>query len=381
MGLYAGRLLADFGGDVVKVESPEGNGARLIGPFKDDIPNKESSLYFLNFNTNKRGITLNLHSSAGHDIFKQLVTRADVVVEDFEPGVMESLELGYPVLRELNQGVVMTSITGFGPSGPYSGYKANDIVIFAMGGQMFMSGDPERPPLVAPAEQANHNASILACFGTLVALYHRLSTGVGQLVEVSAQEAIAIEHEPIMRYSVSSEIIRRSGSQHAHSAPSRTYPCKDGYVRLAVFTLSQWRRLVEVLGHPEVLNSELWDARDFRLLNVDVIDAIIADFTKNYTKTEFTELCQARLIPCAQVNTPEEFVNNPHVKELGLISEVEHPVVGRHRYLRNPCMMDEMLCRVQRSAPLLGQHNEEIYCGELGYSSEELAKFIAGGII
>jgi len=378
-GLYAGKLLADLGADVIKVEKPEGSKARQIGPFKGDVPSLESSLYFANFNTNKRGITLNLDSSAGKDIFKQLATRADVVIEDFEPGVMEGLD--YPSLRELNRRLIVASVTGFGRDGPYSRYKAPDIVSFAMGGIMYISGDPEEAPVVAPCEQAYHSASIIAVFGILAALYQRLSTGEGQLVEVSTHEVMAaINEELIMRYSLTFEIERRYGSQHT-TAPARIYPCKDGYVHIVVLRPGHWRSFLELLGNPEALMDEAWYDGRFRRLNVDIIDPIITEFTMKHTKTEITNLCQASHIPCTPVNTPADLSHDAHVKERAFITGIEHPVIGRHLYLGPPYKLSETPCQIRRPAPLLGQHNREVYCEELGYPDEELAKFKAEGII
>ena len=380
-GLYAGKLLADLGADVIKVEKPDGSKARQIGPFKDDVPSVESSLYFINLNTNKRGITLNLYSSAGQDIFKQLARRTDVVIEDFEPGVMKSLGLDYSVLRELNRRIIVASVTGFGEDGPYSRYKAPDIVSFAMGGVMYISGEPEEAPVVAPCEQAYHSASILAAFGVLAALHQRLSTDEGQLVEVSAHEALAaMNEELIMRYSLGSEIEGRYGSQHT-SAPARIYPCKDGYVHLVALRPGHWRSLLELLGNPETLMDEAWYDPRFRRLNVDIIDPIVTEFTMSHTKTEVTEMCQARHIPCTPVNTPAEFSNDTHVKERAFIAEIEHPVIGQHSYLRPPYRLSETPCRIERPAPLLGQHNRKVYSGQLGYSGKELAKFKAEGVI
>ncbi|MFC2060289.1 CaiB/BaiF CoA transferase family protein [Chloroflexota bacterium] len=379
-GLYVGKLLADMGANVIKVEGPQGDTSRRIGPFKDDTSDPENSLYFLNFNTNQRGITLNLHSSAGQAIFKQLVRRADVVVEDFQPGIMESLGLGYPVLRGINHGIVVTSVTGFGPNGPYSHYKAPDIVSFAMSGLMFIAGDPCQPPVVAPCEQAYHSASVLACFSTLVALYQRTHTGIGQLVEVSAQEALTVQEHLIVRYSLESDIVKRRGSQH-NSAPSRIYRCQDGFAYLFVQTIGHWKSLLELMGNPEILMDAIWEDVRFRRLNVDVIDPVVTDFTTKHTKMELTEKCQSKHIPCTPVNTPEEFIKDPHTQAREFVTEIEHPVIGKYRYLESPYKLSETPCQIRRSAPLLGQHNEEIYCQEIGYSKEELMRLKTEGVI
>lgn len=379
-GLYAGKLLADLGADVVKIEKPEGSKARRLGPFKDDVPGLENSLYFVNFNTNKRGVTLNLDSPAGRDIFKRLAGRVDVIIEDFEPGTMQSLGLGYPVLRELNQGLIMASVTGFGQTGPYSHYKAPDIVSFAMGGLMNISGALNEPPVVAPCEQAYHGVSAVTVFGIIVALYLRMNTGEGQMVDTSAQEAIAVFHNSMINYSITSALGIRSGSQFS-SAPARIYPCKDGYVHIMVIRTDHWVSFLEVLGNPDILKDETWYDGNFRTKNIDILDTFVNEFTMSRTKMEITELCQARGIPCTPVNTPADFSKERHVKERGFVSEVEHPTIGRHAYLGFPYHLSQTPCQVKRPAPLLGQHNKEIYGGELGYTDEELARLKAEGII
>lgn len=379
-GLYVGKLLADLGAEVLKIEKPEGDAARNLAPFKDDLPGPDNSLYFLNFNTNQKGITLNYLAPAGQDIFKQLVRQTDVVVEDFQPGFMASLGLDYPVLRDINPAIVMTSVSGFGRNGPYSDYKAPDIVSFAMGGLMFMSGDPAMPPVVAPCEQAYHSASGFACFGILTALYQRLRTGTGQFVEVSAQEAIAMQEHLIMRYSLEADIARRRGSQHT-TAPSRIFPCRNGAVYLFVANVRHWRSLLEIMGNPDALMDAVWEDSRFRRVNSDVIEPFVTEFAMRYTKMELTEICQSRGIPCTPVNTPGEFATSPHTAAREFIVEMEHPVIGRYRCLGPPFKLSETPCRVRRPAPLLGQHNLEIYGQGLGYSPEKLSLLKKEGVI
>ncbi len=380
-GLFAGKMLADFGADVIKIEPPEGSRARRVGPFKNDIPDIESSLYFINFNTNKRGITLNIDRPAGKDIFRKLVARVDVVVEDHDPGVMRSKNLDYPVLKEINRRLVMASITGFGQDGPYNWYKAPDIVNFAMGGLMNSSGAPESAPVVAPGDQAFHGASILAVSGILAALFLRLRTGEGQLVDISAHEVMASQnHEQIMRYSTKSDIGGRTGSQHS-AAPARIFPCKDGYVHICVLRTGQWRSFLELVGKPETLTDEMWDDAFLRRRNHDLIDPFAAEYTKDRTKAEIVEACQARGIPCTPVNNPEDFFNDPQIKARAFFTELEHPAIGSHYYPGSAYRMSRTPCLIDRPAPLLGQHNKEVYGKLLGYSDEELAGFKTEGII
>jgi crotonobetainyl-CoA:carnitine CoA-transferase CaiB-like acyl-CoA transferase len=379
-GLYTGKLLADFGADVVKIEKPTGSDSRRVGPFKDDTPGLETSLYFINFNLNKKGITLELESPMGHEIFKRLAAGADVIVEDFAPGKMKSLGLDYSVLREINKRLILASITGFGQDGPYSGFKAPDIVSVAMSGMMNVSGAVNEPPVTAPCEQAYQSTSILTAFSILSALFLRLKSGEGQLIDASAHEALSAFTIGIMNYSATGGISARSGSQFG-AAPARIYPCKDGFVHILVIRPNHWKIFVELLGNPSILAHEAWYDSIYRTKNRKIIDELVTLFTMKHTKTEIVQLCQSRGIPCTAVNTPEEFSHNPHETARKFIGTIEHPAIGLHSYLSHPYSLSETPCKIQRPAPLLGQHNLEIYSRELGYSQEELTKFKAEGII
>jgi crotonobetainyl-CoA:carnitine CoA-transferase CaiB-like acyl-CoA transferase len=379
-GLYAGKMLADLGADVIKIEKPRGSRARQTGPFKDDMPGLENSLYFINFNTNKRGITLDIENSAGRDIFKRLVKQADVMIEDAEIGVMQSLGLDYPVLRELNRGIIMASVTGFGQTGPYRRHKSPDLISFAMGGMMNLNGPRTAAPVVAPCEQSYYSASVAAVFGVLTALFLKMSTGEGQLVDVSAHEVVATYASEIMSYGNTSRIGQRNGSQFG-SVPGRIYPCRDGYVHILTIRPNHWQGFREVMGNPETLMGKEWDNGMFRNRNVDIVDAHVTEFTMQHDKLEITEMCQAKGVPCTPVNTPAEFSRDPHMKERGFFVEIEHPAIGRHSYLNPPYRLSKTPSRIERPAPLLGQHNREIYNGELGLTDKELAGLKSQGII
>ncbi len=379
-GLYAGKMLADLGADVIKIEKPEGSRARRTGPFKGDVPGLENSLYFLHYNTNKRGITLDIASAAGRDIFKQLAQKSDILIEDFEVGVMQSLGLDFPVLRELNHGLIMASITGFGQTGPYRMHKAPDIVSFAMGGMMNLNGPRSAAPVVAPCEQSYYGASVASVFGILTALFLRMSTGEGQLVDASAHEVVATFASEIMSYSNTSRIGQRAGSQFG-AVPGRIYPCMDGHVHILTIRPNHWKGFFEVLGNPEALAGKEWDNGMFRNRNVEIIDAHVTEFTMTRTKMEISELCQAKGIPCTPVNTPAEFSQDPHMKERGFFVQLEHPVIGGYSYPSPPYRLNHTPCIIKRPAPLLGQHNREVYCEELGLTDKELAGLKSGGII
>lgn len=379
-GLYAGKLLADLGADVIRIEKPEGGKSRHTAPFKDDVPGIENSLYNVNFNTNKRGVTLNIDAEGGQAILKRLAKQADVLIEDFAPGVMAGLHLDYPVLQEVNPRLIMGSLTGFGPTGPYSHYKAPDIVTFAMGGQMFVSGPNNAAPVVGPCEQSFECSSIFVAFGVVSALIVRMKTGRGQLVEANAQEVISVFNMGMMNYSISAMVGVRSGSQFGGS-PARIYPCKDGFVHIMVIRPNHWLSFMEMLGNPDAFMDEAWLEGGFRARNADLVDALVTDFTMPRTKDEIAEICQKNEIPCVPVNSHADFVKDRHMQARGFIKEMEHPVLGKYSTLGAPYQLSETPVRVVRPAPLLGQHNHEIYVGELGYAEEDLKKFRAQGII
>jgi crotonobetainyl-CoA:carnitine CoA-transferase CaiB-like acyl-CoA transferase len=380
-GMYAGKMLADLGADVILVEKPEGSLARRKAPFKDDIPGIENSLYFIYFNTNKKGITLDVGTPAGQDVFKEMAKQADVVIEDGEVGRMQSLGLDYPVLRELNPGIIMDSVTGFGQTGPYRNYKAPDIVSFAMGGMMNLNGSPNAAPVVAPCEQSYYCASAVSVFGIVAALFLRMSTGKGQLVDTSAHEVIAtFAASDVMQYGTTSKIGRRLGSQFG-AVPGRIFPCKDGHVHILTIRVNHWQGLLEVIGNPEVLRGKEFEDGKFRNSNVEIIDAYVIEFTMKHTKMEIALLCQSKGVPCTPVNTPKEFSRDPHIKERGFFVDVEHPVIGRYTYFNPPFRLSKTQCSIERPAPLLGQHNREIYCRELDYTDDKLAKLKSEGLI
>jgi len=379
-GLFAGKVLADLGADVVLIEPPRGGPARSLGPFKDDTPGAENSLYFLNFNSNKRGITLNLDASPGRDLLRRLARSVDVVVEDFPIGRLESLGLDYPALSEINPAIILASVTAFGSAGPYARYKASDIVSMAMGGLLNVNGPPDAAPAVAPCEQANHSVSATAVFGIMAALLLRTKTGNGQHVEVSAQQTMATITGGVWMYGSNTVIARRSGSQFG-AVPGRIFPCRDGYVHILTIRPNHWQALVEVLGSPETLTGKEWLAMEYRNANPDIIDAYVTEFTMAHDKLEIAEICQAKGVPCAPVNTPADLYQDAHIRQRGTFVEVEHPSVGRFQFVRPVPVFSQTACRIRRPAPLLGQHNLEVYCQELGLPERELIELKADGAI
>src|SRR5687767_838565 len=231
MGGYCGLLLANLGAEVILIEPPAGDAARREGPFKDDIPNPDASLPFAAYQTNKRGIVLDLESDADRETLRGLIRHADVMIEDRPAGFWQRLGLGYQDLQTINPALVLTSITGFGSTGPYRDFKAPNIVAFAMGGLMNLCGHPERAPLMGPCDIAYRLSSVHAAFGTLIALFERRTSGRGDHIDISMQDVLVADPflRIITRYSVTGEVLQRTGHSQATTV-AETYQCRDGFV-------------------------------------------------------------------------------------------------------------------------------------------------------
>ena len=363
-----GRLLADLGAEVIKVEPPGGDQGRRLGPFARNVPEAEASLSFSYFNANKKGIVLDLTTPEGRGRLKALAKDIDVILETFPPGVMHEWGLDHSQLSRENPGLVTASITGFGLSGPHSRYKAPSILCSAMGGVMYLCGSEDRPPLAELMSQPYHLASAFAAAGVLLALRHRESTGRGQVVEVSCQEVQAAQQHVLVNYSANANVLKRAGSRTpvGGGMPYGIYPTSDGFCHIVVIATSHWRSFVDWMGKPDALTDAVWDNRHVRIANPDLIEHLTTEFTSQFTKGEFFLQGQARRVTTAPVNTPEEFLRDPHVRHIGLFEEVGHPVLGLAKLVRPPFRLSASPAVIGRGAPLLGQHTEEVLGGIAG---------------
>ena len=381
-GAQCVKTLAELGADVIKVEPPEGDPMRFLPPFAGEVPHPERSLWFAYYNTDKRGVTLNLAIEDGRELFKGLFARSDVVVESFLPGELAKHGFDFESLQRINPKIILTSITGFGQSGPHSAYKAPDLVCFAMGGPMYPSGEQGQAPCAAPGNLAYGVAGAWAAAGTILALYSRAATGVGQHVDVSGQEAAAmITDSAITRHSYEGSIVPREGSTYPWITPGDLYPCNDGWVRIVAGQVVHWRRLVEWMGSPPPLDDPSWENREKRNQNRSMVDRMVADFTRRFARGELFAAGQKLGVPVTPVNTPAEYMKSEAAQSRNFFIDVEHPVLGRHPYAGPPYKLSLTRARKERSAPLLGEHNEEIYCGELGLTREELCGMRARRVI
>jgi len=397
-GLLCGKFLGDLGADVIKIEPPGGDLARNIGPFYKDIPDREKSLYWWAYNTSKRGITLNIETADGQEIFKRLVKTADVVIESFLPGYMDSLVLGYTALSEMNPGIIMTSITPFGQTGPYRDYKAPDIVGCCLGGLAYIAGDTDRPPCRVSFPQAYLLAGNHAAGGTLAALRYRELSGEGQYVDVSMQEAVVwtlmgvIQHWDLLKYNMVRAGVWRTffiGPRYPTRVMRFCYPCKDGYVgfliaggllaAISMPAMVEWLAEEGMLGAFEPMKDwgyDEWLVRDVISMSREEVDAeedTLIRFFATKTRAELYEQVLKRRIILYPVSTTKDVAENIQLKEREFWVEVEHPELGETMtYVGAPYKMIETPWRISRCAPLIGEHNQEIYEGELGISKEEV---------
>lgn len=376
-GPYCTRLLADLGAEVIKIEKPgEGDEARKWGPFPEDQPHPEKSGLFLYLNAGKKGITLNLDTETGAEIFRAMVKEADVVVENFPPGILSRLNLGYETLTETNPALIMTSISYFGQAGTYRDYQGSDMIAQALGGLMQLSGLPDREPLKAPGCQAEYLAGINAAAATLTAVYHRDETGLGQWVDVSAVEAVASLLEgAVLGYSYNRVLRQRSGSRHPALYPSAILPARDDY--LYVDAGGDLESLASFLGLPQFEPKFRENPRQY----ADELDALILPRLQERTAAELFEQAQEWRLPFARVLGIEDVLHDPQHQARGFFVEIDHPVAGSFRYPGAPFQMSQTPCRVSRPAPRLGEHNQEIYCRRLGFSAAELVKLREAGVI
>ncbi len=388
-GPHCTKLLASFGADVIKVERPEGGDpARRMGPFPDDVPDIEKSGLFLYLNTSKKGITLNLKSETGKKIFKDLVKDTDVLVENFKPMTMPSLGLDYETLEKINPRLVMTSISNFGQTGPYRDYKAQEINMVALGGLMYITGDPDREPLKEAGSAAQFTAGANAAAATLIAVYEQKRNKTGQYVDISIQESVfsLLDIRPI-EWGRSRLITKRKGNYNQAgnwpggvAAGSGVYPCKDGYIGMLIPGAAGMQLVAAVTGMDEFNDPDIGYFGAGKCVEEEKLNRLLVQAFRDREKDELYRSAQELRLFWGAVRNIEEVMKSAHYRERGFWVEIDHPRAGRLTYARTPFIMSETPTVMGR-APLLGEHNEEVYCDRLGYSKQDLAKLRGADII
>lgn len=386
-GVYCGKLLADMGADVIKIEPPGGDATRHLPPFWDDAPDPNGSLFFLYMNTSKRGVTLDLTRPAGQALFKQLARTADLIVETFPPGHLDTWGLGYDTLKADNPGLVLTSITGFGQTGPQRHFASADIVASALGGAMYVTGETDDPPVTLAGSQAHVMAATYAAVSSLIALQHAARSGEGQHVDVSVEETTAsVTHICGAGKWLDDHIIpKRMGAGLFASVPSGAYRCKDGLIYLMINRPLHWQALAqwinEVTGNAAVLDPLFEGPSSNRYASRDLIDFYINQLTERYTVDEIYHEGQRRHIAFTPVNTATAVACDPQLATRNFFVEVPGAKRGALRYPGAPYRHSQTPWRISRPAPHIGEHNEEIYAGELGLPADALRDFVKSGII
>ena len=381
-GPYSTKLLADYGADVLKVERPGcGDGARRIGPFPGDVPHPEKSGTFLLLNTNKRSITLNLKSSEGQKIVKELVRDVDVVVESFRPGQMDSYGLGYGALRAVNPQIVVTSISNFGQTGPYRDFKTSDLIIYGMGGEMYSTGLEDREPLKLGENVVLYQAGAIAATATMGAVF----AGNSQHVDVSLMETqigtIDRRMSMLLAYQYNGEISKRSATATAGGYPNGVFICLDGYVQIAGGR-NYFERVVAMMGAPDELLDERWYTPEAQY-DPDLEDEFSGYFIAwclERTKREIWHSAQEAGVLSAPINTTSDLVGDAELHQRGAFAEIDHPMAGKLLYPGRPFIMPESPWSIRRAAPLLGQHSNEVLTG-LGYSERDIEELRVRGAI
>jgi crotonobetainyl-CoA:carnitine CoA-transferase CaiB-like acyl-CoA transferase len=381
-GPYCTKMLAAFGAEVIKVERPGGGDwARGIGPFLQDRPDPETSALFLYLNTGKKSITLDLEKPAGAELLKRLVLESDVLVENFRSGYLSDLGLGYETLREFRPGLIMASITDFGQSGPYRDFRGGRLPANALSGYMYVNGVPEREPLAGGGEQPAYQGGLHAYSGILAALINRQKTGLGRYIDVSILECMTSLHQfTINRYVYSGKIQKRSGNRYLWSHPIAVYPCKDGQVSVGASTEDQAERLLTLMEMPHLLQDPRFETGFLRLQHAEAFDEFVRPWFLEHNKKEIVELCQEWRVPAAAVNDVSELLRDEQYQARGFWVELDHPRAGRLPYAGPPFKMSATPAAYSR-APLLGEHNGEIFQGRLGLTGKEWDSFSAEGVI
>jgi CoA:oxalate CoA-transferase len=380
-GPYCTKLLADLGAEVVKVEEPaQGDPARRAGPFPQDIPHPERSGLFLYLNTNKLGVTLNVATASGRRLLRELLRDADILVEDLPPGGADALGLGYEALAAAYPELIVTSITPFGSSGPYRDWRTYHLNLYhGSGHSSFIYQDPReaaKGPVVGGGYIGEYDVGMAAALAALAAVLGRSMTGRGQHVEVSKLEAlVALERVDITRFANDPTPVRRVGMIGGLVC------CRDGYVIITAAQNRQWEALVEVMGNPVWAQEENCRDEISRSLHRGEIQPYVEEWAAQYTAEDIYRRCQDAGVPAGPVRTVADVMAWEQARHRGFVTEIEHPEAGRLEYPTAAYLFSETPWRAERPAPLRGEHNDEIYCGRLGYSRRDLVRLSAAGVI
>jgi crotonobetainyl-CoA:carnitine CoA-transferase CaiB-like acyl-CoA transferase len=377
-GPYCTKLMAGFGAEVIKVEPPGlGDGMRRMGPFHEEREGVETSIPFQWLNTGKKSITLDLKKERGRAILLALAREADVVVESFMPRVMSDLGLGYEDLREVNPAIVMTSISNFGQDGPYRDYEADEITEYALGGSMYLTGDPKREPLASGPEISQYTSGMWAYIMTMAELFQR--DGVGRHIDVSILESVVDNIEiALIEHLHEGKLPCRKNDKHT-MVPWELYPCADGEVAVIGGPYRHWLPAAEMFQEPRLFDAQFREAMG-RIEHRDEFEPLLQPWLRLHRKEEVFHEGQARGLAFGYLADLDEALANPQHEARRFFVDVEHPVVGAHRHCGAPFKLSETEWRSRRS-PLLGEHTESVLTQRLDYHPSDVARLKSEGVI
>ncbi len=377
---WCAKILADYGAEVIKVEAPgSGDAARRMGPFAGDDPDSEKSLTYLYLNTNKKGVTLDISSVSGRRLFHRLLANADVLLENNPPNQAESLGLDYASLAEINPGLVLTSITPFGQTGPYRDYQATDIVTYALSGLMYHSGDSDQPPLRNVLDQSFYVAGTNAAAATLVALFARLTSREGQHVDVAATECLGAHLvQPLPYYNYMGAVKGRRPVRGAGF--EELMPARDGYVAPSVQGSQPWATIASLIGVEE-LQDEKFATGAGRVAHGEELKELLIKGLAQWDRMPLFMASGEQRLVFGMAQDAGDLADCPHLEARDFFVEVDHPVAGPARYPGMAVRVPGETITASQPAPLLGQHNAEIFGEELGYSTKDIISLRQQGVI
>ena len=377
-GPYCTMILGDMGADIIKIEMPDkGDDSRQFGPYQ-----KGESAYFMSLNRNKRSLTLNLKDPKGKEIFKDFIKVVDVVVENFRPGTMEKLGLGYDELKKINPKLIYAASSGYGHTGPYSAKPTYDGVVQAMGGLMSITGALGGEPTRVGPSISDISAGLFTTIGILLALVHRNNTDMGQKVDVAMLDCqVSMLENAIARYVVTGCVPEPNGNRHTSIVPFEPFDTMDSKIVVAVGNDSIWKRFCSVADLTELVDDERYATNPQRDTNYDILRPILVEKLKTKTTTEWQKLFDDAGVPNGPINSIDQVITNEQVLARDMIVEVGHPVAGKLKMPGIPIKLSETPGSIEKRAPLLGEHSLELLLEILGYGEDEVKRLRDAGVI
>jgi len=379
-GPYATLLMAKAGARVIKIEPREGEPARLRAKVA-----KAATFPFAMLNSNKKGVTLNLKEPRGRELLKRMVAKADVLLENYAPGVMDRLGVGYGVLKEINPRLVYASGTGYGLDGPDRDNLAMDLTVQATSGVMSVTGFPDGPPLKAGAAFVDFMSGIHLYAATVTALFEREITGQGRLVEVAMQESVyaSLASNLSFLYNSKGEVPPRTGNRHGGLAiaPYNVYATKDGHIAINVVKEVHWTSLLDAMGRPDLKSHPGYASNALRCQRMEEVDALVEGWTRTLLRDEVMALLRRHRVPSAPVRNLREVMNDPHMHQRGMLETIDHPELGRIVVPTSPLRYHGADKVETTPSPFVGEHNREVYGGWLGLTDAEITELEKAGVI